>query len=160
MEHTGEPTAAEEIWKLKKQNERLTDDLFELLQPDNQVSEASLRNDYKEICDAIESWIDSVTTASRKVDFKRHYKEQLRNEKRRAMLRDLVFDPVTLGEYDNVAYVVLSLMIELQLEKYIFRRPYPIGITKKQTEVIEEIEECMYNNSQNQGTQASGLITI
>ena len=154
MAHNDEVTAAEEIKRLKRENESLKDDLFALVQEENQVSEATIKNDYQDICASIETWIDYVTVDVKKSDFRKHYKEVERSNKWRRMLRDLGLVPEKVGDYDNADYFVLSLVTELQLG-YIFSRPYPIGVTEQQAKVIDTIVEGMSDSSLDKGTQAS-----
>jgi hypothetical protein len=165
-----------EVRRLREENNSLRVDLeecksrlFELLQEDHQVSEASIKKDYIGICDAIEAWID-YATADEKGDFRRYYREvvryeressryereHLRSGKRRPKIEDLgldpSLDPQKLGDYDGSNYFILSLVIQRQLDIYIFQRPYPIGVTNSQARLLEEIEEGMQSDRLGKGT--------
>lgn len=155
MAQSDERAAEEEIQRLKRENERLKDDLFALLQEDNLASEATIRSGYQDICVSIETWIDFVTVDVEKSDFRKRYKRALLDKKERHKLEKLgLMNPENLGDYDNADYLVLSLVIRLHLDKQIFHNRYPIGVTEEQEDVIDSIMEGMRESSLRKGTQA------
>lgn len=136
---------AETIRILREENERLKDQVFELKEEPNPISDSSINQAYTDICDAIEGWIDGLisTADAMGIDFRSRNRRVLRNRKQRSVLKDTGLDLDSLAEHDSADYFVLSLLIGEQLAEQIFSDPYPIGITLSQMKVLGQIESGM-----------------
>jgi len=153
---------AEEIKMLKDENDKLRADLEECtsiilarVAKQDQASDASIRDDYIDICTAIEAWIKKITFNSKKDSFKTKYMENLRHlDAGRQIAREIGYtglNPHELGNFDNCDYFILSLIIGHSLHEYIFGRPYPIGITIEQERVMDKVKRGMKSPALNKG---------
>ena len=162
-EETEAKMTAEEIKMLKDENIKLRADLeectsivFARVSKQDQASDASIRDDYIGICTAIEAQIKKVVANSSKDEFKTKYWENLRRlEEGRSLAkylnRSVGLDPHELGNFDTCDYFILNLIMGHWLNKTIFERQYPVGITKQQGQVIDEIETGMQSPALSKG---------
>lgn len=150
----------EENARLKADLEECKIRLFELLYEDNQVSDGSIRKEYDDICESIEKWIDEVF---KECDFTRRFNVVLKREPHK--LAKLGIDPeiqdseleddgapgmAWLSRQETCNHIVLSLAIWDILENYIFCKQFPVGTTKDQTVLFEDILNVK-NKGQDEG---------
>jgi ankyrin repeat protein len=115
--------------------------------------EASIREDYTRICDSIDSWVDDVMFDNDKYGFQKYYMGVLRSKKRRSMLEIQGIDLEKLADYDSAGHFILSLVVQEQLNKHIFKKRYPIGITDSQVEALDYVKMSMDSPSMGKGKQ-------
>jgi len=137
---------------LKEQNRRLIEDLEEcksqlneLLQEDNKVSDATIKNGYLTLCGSIENWIGSVSHSEEEDFFNTRFKVVLQEEWRdpQGRLADLnllqdsnEYDTRSrdwldlLGSQDSSNCVVLSVVIWNHLDSNVFKEKFPVGTMK------------------------------
>jgi hypothetical protein len=170
IERTG---GDEEIQRLIEENRTLQlslEDcklrLFDALQEDHDVSEASVKNDFTRIWEAIETWVDYVSDED-KVDLRKRYQEILRNRNRnRTRLKDIgltsesLRDLPSLLQLETGRLIISGLIISNFLVTRIFQEPYPLGTSWNQEKVLREIEDLMRAQDQKQGSLSLGLITF
>ncbi|KAI0865908.1 hypothetical protein F4860DRAFT_200032 [Xylaria cubensis] len=162
-------SALERIKQLEDENEQLALDLDEcknqlsdILQRPNEVSEQKVKDDFDRVFGAIDSWISDVS-ADDGFNFKAKYANNIHSTRLKNSFRDLglkggCFDiswAKKLGELEACHYVVLSLAITRFVVEKIFGdvdlRPkgdlFPPGITKKQKDFIEQVKTVMGSDS-------------
>jgi hypothetical protein len=138
--------------------------LFDALQEDHDVSEASVKNDFTRIWEAIETWVDYVSDED-KVDLRKRYQENLRNRNRN-MLKDIglpsksLRDLSSLLQWETGRLIISGLIISNFLVTRIFQEPYPLGTTRNQEKVLREIEDLIRAQDQKQGSLSPGLVTF
>lgn len=124
--------------------------LLKFISQGNQVSEASLKNDYTQLYGSIEVWVDYVLH-DEPVDFKHFYKDIL-HYRTKWPLEDLRLNHNDLDQpwlrkhirnSESSAYFVLSSIVSTFLYRHIFRRRHPVGLLRQQTNVIEEVVDSM-----------------
>jgi hypothetical protein len=136
----GDEIDADIISRLQEENERLKDDVFVLLDVPTSISESSIKAQYTDICDAIESWVEDIHRTYNP-DAKGTPRLPLR--KRRSILRSFGVDADRVADYIYAGDLCLSVIIERQLREQIFDNKYPIGISKSQTKVLDEVQKGM-----------------
>jgi len=152
MAYITDSVADREISRLAEQNERLKDDLFILLQPQGQASDASIRSDYNHLCRSIEFWVDNVIEdSSLDIPDKRRRKGERRE---RHLLKELGITSFTPKDEKRSAYFLLSVAVQRELQTRVFDRPYPVGFTKQQENVINQVLEGMRKAEFGRGEQA------
>lgn len=139
----------EENKRLREYLDECKSELFELLHEENNVSDATIKDEYLRICESIESWIGSVSY-SEEEDFNTRFSEILQEERKElgGELADLdLYQPLQdrdnpyetrssywwmeqLGSQNSCNCVVLSVVIWHYLDTKIFREYFPIGTTK------------------------------
>lgn len=156
------------IQKLNAKNEELSSDLedcreqlFNLLQKENDIAEQPISDAFSRIFEGIDSWIDEVSANENfEMGFKSLYKKNLTHGKE-DKFRSLGLPQccleidwlVKLGELETCRYVVLTLVILPTLKK-IFQvgkhcdsgNIYPVGMATSQLEVLEEVQRAMLSN--------------
>ena len=143
MAHSGAAMNVDEMQALVKENATLRAHLEDLLEGQDQVSEASIREDYTRICEAIDRWVDNVTVYDNKDDFKRRYLEVLHDKKRPPVLTTQDFDLKKLVKYDYADHFVLPVVVQDQLARHIFQSAYPVGITDDEGHFLWDVQDCM-----------------
>jgi hypothetical protein len=142
--------------------------LFELLYEDDQVSDATIKEEYEHICESIENWIDEVFKED---DFRNKFRSILKVEPKEQKLTSLGLFQVAqdsdgypmyemesaefqwmtwLGSKDTCNYIVISLVIWRYLESRIFNELFPIGTIYDQRLLFKEILE-LKNDEQDEG---------
>ncbi|KAL1962683.1 hypothetical protein VTN77DRAFT_9317 [Rasamsonia byssochlamydoides] len=144
--------------ELREENQRLRSELYEctlrlaeLSHRDFQVPDGAVRDDYQKICQAIETWID-YASRDEDGDFQDIYRDALDREQRTHKLRHLGLDPERraasdpklkeLKNLETVHYFILSLVIGRHIFD-LLQQPYPVGMTKEQRAMLEDIEAEM-----------------
>jgi hypothetical protein len=160
MAHNGDMTRAKEIQPLKEtdirvlveENEKLKSELEEYTSAvfaglrENKLSDASIKRDYADICEAIEVWMDNTMADAKDGDFRKHYKHMSKTRKGRSVIKPIcedVLDPSRLGDNGHSDYFFVSLVIVNGLYHRIFLDPYPVGITDRQKRVVNEVTKGM-----------------
>jgi hypothetical protein len=136
---------AEENEKLKSELEEYTSTVFAGLR-ENKLSDASIKRDYADICEAIEVWMDNTMADAKDGDFRKHYRHMFKTRKRRSVIESIcqdVLDPSRLGDNGHSDYFFVSLAIANSLYHQIFLEPYPVGITDYQKRVVYEVTKGM-----------------
>jgi hypothetical protein len=167
--------APEEVTRLTEENERLKRELYETnirlamaAHKEYQVPDGSIRDDYRKLCSAIETWIDYVSEESDD-DFSEYfrdkYREALRRGDKNQTLRDLGIDwhrsahsdPFLnwLKDLDTLHYYILSLTIGKSIFFGILMRKYPVGTTGPQRMTFASIEAEMLRMGKGTSTSRS-----
>lgn len=136
---------AEENEKLRSELEEYTSAVFAGLR-ENKLSDASIKRDYADICEAIEVWMDNTMADAKDGDFRKHYRLMLKTKKGRSVIESIcqdVLDPSRLGDNGYSDYFFVSLVIVNSLYHQIFLDPYPIGITDCQKRLVNEVTKGM-----------------
>lgn len=158
--------ALEHIRQLTFRNEELSHDLedcrdqiFELLQKDNDIPEQSIGDSFTRIFEGIDSWIDDISSSENFGEiFKSQYQESLSH--REAKFRPLFLPQACpsiewltdkLGNLETCRYVVLSSAIAQFLMKYVFRVPesrrwecvFPFGLCFDDIMLLVEAQSAM-----------------
>jgi hypothetical protein len=165
--------ALEEIERLTRVNEQLNNDLddckdqlFELLQKENDVPEQTVKEAFVSVFEGIDSWIDDISS-DEKFDFKSQYTKNLQSDNRRETFGVLGLDPQCLelewqrklGQLETCHYVVLSLVIARCLVQDIFRfnqasrwgNIYPLDLGNGYIDFLVEIQKTMASDSLRRG---------
>jgi hypothetical protein len=141
----------EEISHLREQNERLKDDLLTALQqPQDQATDGSIKEEYSEICRSIDFWVDNVIEDSNPDKHSRKL-----SGRERSLLREVAVYGFTPRDENASPYLLLSVAVQRELQRKIFDRPYPVGITKQQEAVIEQVLEGMQTLESGKGEHAN-----
>ncbi|KAL2075814.1 hypothetical protein VTL71DRAFT_757 [Oculimacula yallundae] len=143
----------EENRRLKDALEECKAELIELLQDDTKVSDATIIDGYRILCDSIEQWIGSVSHSEEDDFFSVRFEKILERERRnpQGILNDLdllhgLKEPTLssknwadlLERQDSSNLVILSVVIWNHLDSNIFKKEFPIGTTG---DVHVEVEE-------------------
>ncbi|KAK5195202.1 hypothetical protein LTR96_002796 [Exophiala xenobiotica] len=139
MSSAADSGTEEEISRLQEKNERLRDDLLTLLhQPQDQATDGSIREDFRHLCQSIDFWVDNVVEHSslEKYGVKLGRREQ-------DLLKEVDIISLARRSETATAYLLLSVAVQKELQKNIFDRPCPVGITKQQESVIEQVLQGM-----------------
>lgn len=148
-----------EITRLRKENGELkrelkasTLHLATLAHKEYQVPDGSIREDYKKICRAFETWIDYASSDG-PGDFRSKFRDALKSEERTYALKSIgieyqppaASDPKLdyLKSLDMLHYLILSLVIGKYVFYEIFMREYPVGVTESQSDTLLGIEKEM-----------------
>lgn len=151
MAFTADFAVDEEISQLREQNERLKDDLLTALQqPQDQATDGSIKEEYSELCQSIDFWVDNVIQDS---NLDKHSRKLSSRE--RALLREVAVYGFTPRDENASTYLLLSVAVQRELQRKIFDRPYPVGITKQQEAVIEQVLEGMQTLESGKGEHAN-----
>ncbi|KAJ9608713.1 hypothetical protein H2200_006484 [Cladophialophora chaetospira] len=139
MAYLSSAEAEEEISRLQEKNERLTDDLFTLLQqPQDQATDASIREEFGDLCHSIDFWVDNIIEDS---GLDSHNRKLGRKE--RSLLKEVGINGFAPRDEHAGAYLLLSVAVQREIQRRIFDRPYPVGITKQQEAVLEQVLQGM-----------------
>ena len=143
----GENTAQHRT--MAEENERLKAQLFSLLQPPGQISEFSMKQRFSSICSAVDTFIANVVADSEVTSVLSE--RQGISSSRRSLMKKMGLQSLALGEYEKEEELVLSLAIQRQLEEWVFRPPYPHGLSKRQKEVLTAVTTAMDRDSREDG---------
>ncbi|KAK7733992.1 hypothetical protein SLS53_007987 [Cytospora paraplurivora] len=172
-----------EIEELRQEVERLrtdlascTDQLFDILQKENDVPEQGIKDSFNSILTGIESWIDEVSSED---DFdalfkSRYYQNLYANDKKKRFA-DLGLDRryysdmnwlVELMRLESCHRVVISLVISNFLTHEIFRKErtdelgnlYPHGIPDDEINMLARIQDDMRENLQRGTFSIAGFL--
>ncbi|KUI66986.1 hypothetical protein VM1G_02305 [Cytospora mali] len=161
----------EEMEKLRQENEQLRtdledckDQLFDILQKDNDIPEQDIKDSFARIFTGIDSWIDEISSESGfEADFKSRYLQNLHANDKKKKFADLGLD---LRYYTNISWlvelskskcchiVVISLAISDFLTHEVFRKEktnewgnlYPHGIDDDDVNFLVRVQEDMRDN--------------
>lgn len=151
MAYIASSTAEEEISRLREKNERLTDDYLALLQqPEDEATNGSIKEDFGKLCQSIDFWVDNIIVEDSNLD--KHSRKLGRKE--RYLLKELGVNWFMPRDEYSGAYLFLTLAVQREVQKRIFDRPYPIGITKQQESVIDQVLDGMQDLEFGKGKQA------
>jgi len=162
--------AVAKIEQLENENRQLThdleacrDQLFDILQQENEIPEQRVKDEFIRIFEAIDSWIDDVSGDER-FDFKANYSRTMHRNDRKIRFEDLGLEyeclempwVMKLGELETCHYVVLSLAITRCVVEDLFgTRPklksrdlFPPGILPEQMDFIKHVEYAMESDSE------------
>ncbi|KAI1128577.1 hypothetical protein F5Y10DRAFT_174736 [Nemania abortiva] len=157
--------AVAKIEQLENENRQLVheleeckDQLFELLQQENDIPEQQVKDEFIRIFDAVDSWIDDVS-GDENFDFKSRYSKTMQRSDRRDLFKELGLEAECLempwamkvGGLETSHYVVLSLAITHFIVTDIFkvspwresRDLFPPGISVAERGVIRRVESAM-----------------
>lgn len=154
----------EETTRLMQEREDLIADLEECKSelfkriPPTQVSDDTIQQAIEQIRRAIDSFVfDSMGDAVDDALYDLFQKEQqLQKQKKRKSknpLRNFIkkADISAWGPYDCSNFYILSVIIQWILDEYVFRKSYPMGITRDQIRCLEEVIKGMRHANQAQG---------
>ena len=157
----------EEVSMLKAENARLMQerenltmdleecksDLFKRIPP-YQISDESIRKALERIRRSIDEFVfDTMGDVADDVLYsfcqRQQQKRKQKSENPRNSLDDLIMmqDIRAWGPYECSNFYILSVIIQLVLDEYVFKSKYPIGITEEQKATLEEVERGMWNAS-------------
>ena len=162
--------AVAKIEELEGENIRLTHDLeecrdllFDILQQENDIPEQRVKDEFIQIFQAIDSWIDEVSGDER-YNFKYRYASIMDRKDRKTILEDLGLEygclqmpwAMKLGELETCPYIVLSLAITRCVVEDVFginpklksRDLVPPGISRRQQDFIKRVEDAMTSPSE------------
>lgn len=114
---------------------------------ENRLSDASIQRDYAAICEAIETWMDSMFAETKDGNVKKHQRQILRYDREQArFLRNRISGDIDLykvieSEYSD--YYFLSIVVMSILEDEIFTMSYPIGTPTLYKNFISKFEQDM-----------------
>lgn len=102
------------------------DQLFELSQSQDDVSEDSIRNNFQSVFDGVEFWIDELSgKPGFDEQFAKRFAERLSDSRTQRDLSDLTNDAdidwFKVARSQNFSYIILSLAIGQCLEQNVFR---------------------------------------
>lgn len=147
----------EEINRLTEQNEQLKDELFVLLHEQHDVSDASIRDAYRDLRGSIEFWVDNVIGDSRSSSPGKHRRDVEQREY--TLLKDFGVPSALIEEGRGYPYFLLSLAVQRELQQRIFDKEYPLGITDQQADVIDQVLDGMNNLESGKGKQDQAQCT-
>jgi len=185
MDATDDPLAAltreqalEHIRQLTFRNEELShdledcrDQLFELLQKENDISEQSIGEAFTRIFEGIDSWIDEISSIENfDTIFKSHYLENLTHD-REGKFRTLPLPRACqgiewqankLGKLETCRYVVLSSVIARCLVEDVFRGReshrwecvFPLGLDYDDISLLVEVQSAMASDVLKKGSSS------
>ena len=163
----------EEIITLREENARLSQDREDLIAdleeckaelfrriPPTQISDSSIKTVFEQIHRSIDGFVYDVMEDVDD-DALRHYCLELQRRGSRDPLHDFVRKAnISLwGPYDCSNLYILSVVIQYILDIFVFKEPYPIGITDKQSRVLKKVEKAMLHTGQAPG-QAGAHVSL
>ncbi len=155
MAYAGNSGADEEISRLQEKNEQLKDDLFTLLQqPQDQATDGSIREQIGDIWRSVDFWVDNVIEDS---NLDKHSRKLGSREK--DLLRELGIGWFTPRSEHAAAYLLLSVAVQRELQKRIFDRTYPVGITKQQEGVLAQVLQGMQTLESGKGKRLGWFVS-
>lgn len=134
---------------LKVENETLRDDLDECrtvvfaLQGQREVSDSSIMDEYTKLYRAIDTWVDKAMEGVPDGRFNAICKDKMLNDKKGRVIKDLGSSSSAFVSYERSDYLVLSILIQRYLDDCIFHRRYPVGLTRSQRNLANEVQETM-----------------
>ncbi|ORY66497.1 uncharacterized protein BCR38DRAFT_430487 [Pseudomassariella vexata] len=150
--------AQEEIEWLISLNDQLhadledcKDQLFEILQKENDVPEQTIKEAFTTILEGIEYWIDEISS-HRHFDFKEQWARNLQNN-RKEKLADLglhqrchdITWQMKLGELPNCYFVILSMVIAKTIFGEILSHQgiFPVGLPRGHIDLVKDLQGIM-----------------
>jgi len=167
------PMTMEEIRLLKAQNIELMADLEEATSAAfsgsryafsgsryqyEEASSVSIRDEYMDLCSAVDAWALKTTVDFPKADLNRMCEGALARERSNHGVphgRWSISNAVSsdkLSKSDNFGCFMLSRQIMRWLFAYVFKHRFPVGATKEQQDLLDTIEDGMRSPSVNAGT--------
>lgn len=167
--------ALEHIQQLTARNEELSHDLedcreqlFELLQKENDISEQAIGDAFNRIFEGIDSWIDDISSfGGFEENFKASYQENLTRDRDgkfrylglHSACRGIEWVAGRLGNLETCRYVVLSLAVSRCLAEYVFRvhqaqewgAIFPLGIPDHDISLLVEVQSAMASDALKKG---------
>lgn len=138
----------------KDQVDAYREQILELSQSQDDVSDDAIRKTLQSVFDGIESWIDELSSQQGFDDqFSAHFATRLKNPKAQSFLTERTHDAgvdwVKVGRSDNCTYTILSLVIGDRLQHEVFRIPeapsyghiYPIEVPGEYARVLRQVQE-------------------
>ena len=149
MASTVNSGADEEIHRLRDDNEQLRDDLLTLLHPpQDQATDGSIREDFGNLCQSVDFWVDNIIENS---SLEKHGVQLGRREQ--DLLKEVGIDRLSPKDDNAIASLILSVAVQRELQRRIFDRLCPVGITKQQETVIEQVLQGMQSLESGKGKQ-------
>ena len=140
---------ADRIDRLVERNEQLKDELLTLLQADHQVSDATIKSGYQDLCNSIDFWLDNVIEDSKLRLAQRPGKKDQRRLSHQ--LRDFQIPESLSYDGRSFAYLILSAVIMCELQRQIFNRTLPLGTSREQERVVNHILVGMHKRESGRG---------
>lgn len=144
--------------QLRSDLEECKDQLFDLLQKQNDIPEQAIKDTLIQITEGIDSWIDDVSGDER-FDFKVQYQRNIQSQNRGQIFAtlgtstDLAWQ-TNMSKLGTCHYAVLSLVIshwvidEVLLLRVRNRWPlHPFGLSESQAEVFQDVQLAMKSES-------------
>ncbi len=161
----------EKVSMLMKENTRLIherEDLIDDLEeckvelfkrmPPTQISDYSIRKAFERIRGSIDSFVfdtmGDVAGDDALYDFCREKQRKQKQKTRRfwdPLGKFINKQDVNLwGPYECSNFFILSVIIQWILDEFVFRKSYPLGISKAQIGLLEQVEKGMWHASRAQ----------
>ena len=164
---------AEENARLLQERKYLIADLEECKtelfrrMPPTQISDSSIKTVFEQIHRSIDSFVydvmrdvvDDDALHSYCLDLQRRPKRKRRRSRNPFHEYVRKADISTWGLYSCSNMYILSVVIQFILDEFVFKKPYPIGITDAQLLVLKEVEKAMLHTGQAPG-QAGAHVSM
>ena len=165
-------TLTEENSRLLQEREHLIADLEECKaelfrrMPPTPISDSSIKTVFEQIHRSIDSFVYDVMKDVDDDALRRYCLElQQRPKRKRRRFRNPLHEFVrkanisTWGPYDCSNLYILSVVIQYILDIFVFKEPFPMGITVEQSRVLKEVERAMLHTGQAPG-QAGDHVSL
>ena len=137
----------DEVYNLQDQLEDCRTSIFDLLHEDEQISEATMRKNFRELTDSIDNWTERLLDEER-TDFRNVFRSRLGDQAARKQLDRVGLDLPShdldqIGRISPCCLFVATLLIWNGLYADIFSKPLPIGLSNAHRKTISEVEHIM-----------------
>lgn len=149
--------------QLRQDLEDCKDQLFDILQQENDIPEQQVKDEFVSIFDGIDSWIDDVSGDER-FDFKAHYAGIMQRNDRKTPFKRLGLESeclempwaMKLSGLETCHYIILSLAISRFVVENVFKMDlnvesrdlFPPGISQDEIGFIKRVENGMRSDSE------------
>lgn len=138
----------------KDQTDAYREQILELSQTQDDVSEDAIQKSFRSVFDGVESWIDELLTSQPGFDdqFSHRFTTRLQDPEVESFLADITngagVDWMRVGRSQNCIYIILSLVIGYSLQNDLFRLPeasryghiYPTELPVEHMRVLSQVQ--------------------